>query len=158
GTVQAVFASAPDPHWGWTVLALLSVPALVVLNGLFVAAEFALVSVRKTRIEELVHHGVKGATAIEAAVNRLDRSIAATQLGITLTSIGLGWVGEPALAQLLQPLFDFLPGTWSLVVTHSVATAVAFILITFLHVVFGELIPKNMALQTPDRTALWLSR
>src|SRR5205814_9218047 len=94
--------------WVWELLELLRVPALVVLNGVFVAVEFALVSVRKTRIEEMVRLGVKGAKAAEAAIDRLDRSIAATQLGITLASIGLGMVGEPALARLLQPLFDFL--------------------------------------------------
>jgi CBS domain containing-hemolysin-like protein len=134
------------------------VPALVVLNGLFVAAEFALVSVRKTRVEELVAQGVKGARAVEAAMRSLDRSIAATQLGITLASIGLGFVGEPALAGLLRPLFGFLPPAWGLLTAHSAATVLAFLLITFLHVVFGELIPKSLALQTSDRTALWLAR
>lgn len=156
-TVQAALASASDPHWGWSALALMCLPALVLLNGLFVAAEFSLVAVRKTRIEELVHHGVTGARNVQEAVRHLDRSIAATQLGITLASIALGWTGEPALARLLQPLFDFLADSWSSVVTHSVATAIAFLLITFMHVVFGELIPKNLALQSPDRTALWLS-
>ncbi len=154
----AEMASESELNWGYAVLGLLSVPALVLLNGLFVAAEFALVAVRKTRIEELVQRGVTGAKAVEAAVNHLDRTIAATQLGITLTSIGLGWIGEPALARLLQPLFSFLPGGWSDVARHSVATIVAFSFITFMHVVFGELIPKNMALQTPDRLALLLSR
>lgn len=144
-------------HWIWDVLGLLSVPALVVLNGLFVAAEFALVSVRKTRVEEMVARGIKGARAVEAALQSLDRSIAATQLGITLASIGLGFVGEPALAHLLRPLFGFLPAGWQGPATHTAATALAFILITFLHVVFGELIPKTMALQAADRLALWLS-
>jgi CBS domain containing-hemolysin-like protein len=145
-------------HWIWDVLGLLTVPALVLLNGLFVAAEFALVSVRKTRVEELVARGVKGARAVEAAIRTLDRSIAATQLGITLASIGLGFVGEPALAHLIRPLFDFLPPGWRGATTHSAATAIAFLLITFLHVVFGELIPKTMAMQTADHTALWLAR
>jgi CBS domain containing-hemolysin-like protein len=154
--VQA--APTSDPSWLWSLLALLIIPALVVLNGLFVAAEFALVAVRKTRVEELVHRGIKGAKTLEAAIARLDRSIAATQLGITLTSIGLGWVGEPALASLFQPLFGFLTPIWNTVATHTAATAVAFLLITFLHVVFGELIPKNMALQKPDRSALILAR
>src|SRR5439155_11652920 len=89
--------------WVWELVELLSVPALVAINGLFVAVEFALVAVRKTRIEEMVRQGVKGAKAAESAINRLDRSIAATQLGITLASIGLGWIGEPALARLMQP-------------------------------------------------------
>jgi len=144
-------------QWVWELLELLSVPALVVLNGLFVAAEFALVAVRKTRIEEMVRHGVRGAKAAENAINRLDRSIAATQLGITLASIGLGWVGEPALARLLEPLFHSLRGTWSAVAIHTSATTIALLLITFMHVAFGELIPKNLALQVPDQTALWLA-
>jgi CBS domain containing-hemolysin-like protein len=147
-----------EDHWLWAVAGLLTVPALVVLNGLFVAAEFALVSVRKTRVEEMVHQGVKGARAVESALRKLDRSIAATQLGITFTSIGLGFVGEPALARLLEPLTGFLPDGWRGVATHSVATALAFLLITYLHVVFGELVPKSMTLQAPDRAALWLAR
>jgi CBS domain containing-hemolysin-like protein len=140
------------------ILGLLAIPALVVLNGIFVAAEFALVSVRKTRIEELVKLGVKGAKTLEAAVTALDRSIAATQLGITLASIGLGWLGEPALARLLRPVFEFLHEEWRAVATHSASTIIAFLSITFLHITFGELIPKNLALQHSDRTALWLAR
>jgi putative hemolysin len=144
--------------WGWEFVELLSIPALVALNGLFVAVEFALVSVRKTRIEEMVRHGMKGAKAAEIAISRLDRSIAATQLGITLASIGLGSVGQPALARLLQPLFYFLSGIWSSVALQTTATILALLLITFLHVVFGELLPKNLTLQAPDHTALWLAR
>jgi CBS domain containing-hemolysin-like protein len=144
-------------HWLWDVAGLLVIPALVVLNGLFVAVEFALVSVRKTRIEELVHRGVKRARSVESAMHRLDRSIAATQLGITLASIGLGVVGEPALAHLLEPLANFLPESWREAAKHSIAAPLAFLLITYLHVVFGELIPKALALETSDRTALWLA-
>ncbi|MFO0842956.1 MAG: hemolysin family protein [Gemmataceae bacterium] len=143
---------------GWTVFSLMLVPALVLLNGLFVAAEFALVSVRKTRVEEMEKNGVAGAKAVLEAIGSLDNSIAATQLGITLASIGLGFVGEPALAHLIRPLFRGLPEGWAGVTTHSVASAVAFCVITYLHVVFGELIPKSVALQLPDRAALWLAR
>jgi CBS domain containing-hemolysin-like protein len=138
-------------------LFLLAVPLLVLLNGLFVAAEFSLVAVRKTRVEELVRSGQKGAKMIETAIDHLDRSIAATQLGITLASLGLGGVAEPALAHLLEPLFRFLPGGWSDAATHSAAVVIAFLFITFLHVTFGELIPKNVALQATERTALWLA-
>jgi CBS domain containing-hemolysin-like protein len=143
--------------WAWDLLGLLSVPALVVLNGLFVAAEFALVCVRKTQVEEMIRQGQKGSRRLLGAIERLDRSIAATQLGITLASIGLGWVGEPALARLLVPVFAFLDETWQGAATHSAATIFAFLLITFMHVAFGELIPKNLAIQTPDRMALWLA-
>jgi CBS domain containing-hemolysin-like protein len=147
-----------DAHWGWTAAGLAAVPALVALNGFFVAAEFALVAVRKTRVEELVNQGVGGAVAVRDAVAHLDRSIAATQLGITLASIALGWVGEPALATLVEPLLAaVLPAAWAAAAVHPVAFVVAFALITFLHVVFGELIPKTLALQTPDRTSLWVA-
>jgi putative hemolysin len=148
----------PDDHWVWTTLALLSVPALIALNGFFVAAEFALVSVRRTRVEELVNQGVPRAKAVAAAIDQLDRTIAATQLGITLASIGLGWVGEPALARLVGPLFGFLPASWHAVAAHSLATALAFVLITFLHVVLGELIPKTITLQIPDTVALTVAK
>lgn len=149
-------AAAPEEFhfWLWDLLGLMAVPALVILNGLFVAAEFALVAVRRTRVEELVARGVQGARAVDSATAHLDRSIAATQLGITLASIGLGFVGEPALARLLQPIFQPLRDNWRGPATHTMATLLAFFLITFLHVVFGELIPKTLALQIPDRTAL----
>ncbi len=142
----------------WDGLALLAVPALVLLNGLFVAAEFSLVSVRKTRIEELRDKGIGSARSVLQALDSLSYSIAATQLGITLSSIALGFVGEPALADLIRPLFGFLPAGGQWLATHSLASVLAFALITFMHVVFGELIPKTMALQGPDRTALWLAR
>ncbi len=144
-------------HWGTDLLLLLTVPALVVINGLFVAAEFALVALRRTRVEELVRQGVSGARAVETAMTHLTRSIAATQLGITLASIALGFVGEPALARLIAPLFQVLGPTWQGTAAHSLATVLAFLAITFLHVVFGELIPKSLALQIPDRTALLMS-
>ncbi len=139
-----------DAHWGWTAAGLAAVPALVALNGFFVAAEFALVAVRKTRVEELVNQGVGGAVAVRDAVAHLDRSIAATQLGITLASIALGWVGEPALATLVEPLLAaVLPAAWAAAAVHPVAFVVAFALITFLHVVFGELIPKTPRCKPP---------
>jgi CBS domain containing-hemolysin-like protein len=144
--------------WVWNLLGLLSIPALVAFNGLFVAAEFALVSLRRTRVEELVNQGIAGAKSIQAALDRLDRTIAATQLGVTLSSIGLGWVGEPALARLIAPAFEGLTGVWHTLATHSAATILAFLIITFMHVVFGELVPKAWALQTPDRTALWMAK
>ena len=91
-------------------------------------------------------------------MRHLSRSIAGTQLGVTLSSIGLGFVGEPALAKFLDPSFRLLFGPWHGAATHTVATALAFLLITFLHVVFGELIPKVLALQDPGCASLWLAR
>lgn len=155
--MPAVFASAEEIHWAWDLVALLCIPALMALNGFFVAAEFSLVAVRKTQVEEMVRIGLKGAQAVEAALIRLDRSLAATQLGITLASLTLGWIGEPALANLLQPLFASLPGGWSSVATHTAAVALAFFLITFMQIVFGELVPRGLAIEKPDRVSLWLS-
>src|SRR6516165_4493460 len=94
------------------IVLLLAVPVLVIVNGLFVAAVFFLVALRRTQVEELVNQGAKGAKAVDDAVSHLDRSIAATQLGVTLTSLGLGWVAEPTLAHVVQPLFSWLPGHW----------------------------------------------
>jgi CBS domain containing-hemolysin-like protein len=153
-----VLLAAEETSWLFSTLGLVAVPALIVLNGFFVAAEFAMVAVRRTRIEELVSQGVPGAEAFSSVVEHLDRAIAATQLGITLASIGLGFVSEPAIANLLLPLFSGLAVGWDEAVTHGVAVGVAFVLITFMHVVFGELIPKSLALQSPDRTALLVAR
>src|SRR5205809_517805 len=100
--MTGMFAAA-DTHWIWDVLGVLAIPALVALNAFFVAAEFSLVAIRKTRVEEMVQQGVRGAKTLHDAVTHLDRSIAATQLGITLASLALGWVGEPALARVIQP-------------------------------------------------------
>jgi putative hemolysin len=148
---------ADVPHWGWIAAGLVAIPILVAMNGFFVAAEFALVAVRKTRVEEMVRQGKPRAKAVELAVANLDRSIAATQLGITLASIALGWVGERAMEQLLRPIFDFLPEHVAFVSRHALSVAVAFSFVTFMHVVFGELIPKAIALQRPDSTSLWVS-
>ncbi len=136
------------------LLGVLSIPLLVFLNGFFVAAEFALVAVRRTRVEEMVNQGKIGALAVRQAVSHLDDAIAATQLGITLASLALGWIGEPAVSHFIEPIFQHLPGAWSELASHSISAALAFTLITFLHVVIGELAPKAMALQRPDQVAL----
>jgi len=148
---------ANDPGLLWSLVSLAAVPALVILNGYFVAAEFALVAIRRTRVEELVQKGVPRAKSVEYATDNLDRSIAATQLGITIASIALGWIGEPALARIVEPVFNFLPEGWRFITSHSIATIIAFTMITFMHVIFGELMPKTVALQSPDVTALWVA-
>ena len=147
-----------DAHWSWMVLGLVAIPALIALNAFFVAAEFALVAIRRTRVEELVKQNISGAKALEHAVDHLDRSIAASQLGITLASLALGWVSEPALVRLIYPAFRFMPENWSWLSAHSVAIFVTFLLITFLHVILGEQFPKSVALQESDRAALWVAR
>jgi CBS domain containing-hemolysin-like protein len=140
------------------LLGLLAVAFFVLLNGFFVAAEFSLVSVRPTRVEQLVTEGNHTAVVVRRAITDPDRFIAATQLGITLSSLSLGWIGEPALAGLLLPLLDFLPANWVGPAVHSIAGSLAFAIITFLHVVVGELAPKSIALQHPERTSLVVAR
>jgi CBS domain containing-hemolysin-like protein len=137
---------------------LAAVLALVLANGFFVAAEFALISVRKTRIDQLVAEGSRMARPVRRALDNPDQFIAATQLGITMASLGLGWIGEPALASLLHPLVAHLPSTISVATTHSISVAIAFIIITSLHIVLGELAPKTVALRHAENTALIVAK
>ena len=137
---------------------LIGVLALVLANGFFVAAEFAIISVRKTRIDQLLAEGSRMARPVRRALNNPDRFIAATQLGITMASLGLGWIGEPALASLLEPLLVRLPGGISVATTHTLAIAIAFTIITALHIVLGELAPKTVALQYPETTSLIVAK
>jgi len=136
------------------LLQLLSVIALVLANGFFVAAEFSLVSVRRTRIAELVAQGHPAAMWVQRALENPDRVIAATQLGITLSSLGLGWIGEPAIAHLIEPIVSLFPSAVQAGVSHTISAGLAFIAITFMHVVVGELAPKSIALQNPEKTSL----
>ena len=140
------------------LLRLVAVVLLVLANAFFVAAEFALVGVRRTRIAELVAKGNISARSVERAIADPDRFIAATQLGITLASLGLGWIGEPALSHLLEPLINLFPASIEAELSHSLSAGLAFALITFLHVVIGELAPKSVALQNPERTSLLVAR
>ena len=140
------------------LLGIVGVVFLVIANGFFVAAEFSLVSVRRTRIAELVANGVPSAEAVQEALQNPDRVIAATQLGITIASLGLGWVGEPAIAHLISPLVALLPVGIQSEFSHTISAVFAFLVITFLHVVVGELAPKSIALQNPERTALVVAR
>ena len=138
-------------------LGVLSIPLLVFLNGFFVAAEFSLVAVRRTKVEEMVKNKKSGALAVRKAVSQLDNAIAATQLGITLASLSLGWVGEPAVTRLLDPVLSWLPFEWTDLASHSFSAVFAFLIITFLHVVIGELAPKALALQRPDEISLFVA-
>jgi CBS domain containing-hemolysin-like protein len=134
------------------ILALL----FVFLNGFFVAAEFAIVKVRSTQIEDLVQRGSRRAGVARKIVTHLDAYLSATQLGITLASLGLGWIGEPAVAHLLEPIFAW-GGVTSSDLIHTLSLSIAFAIITFLHVVVGELAPKSLAIQKPERTTLWIA-
>jgi CBS domain containing-hemolysin-like protein len=138
-------------------VAILGMVALILTNAYFVATEFALVAVRRTQVELWVSEGRRGAASAQRAIEHLDDAIAATQLGITIASIGLGFIGEPALARLIAPLLAAV-GAGSLLAVHSVAVALAFAVITFLHVVVGELAPKALALDRPGPVALFCAR
>jgi putative hemolysin len=128
--------------------------ALVLANGFFVAAEFSIVAVRKTRIDQLMIEGHRSARAVRRAVTEPASYIAATQLGITMASLGLGWLGEPALASMIQPGLGSLPVQVAEATAHSIAVAIAFAAVTALHIVLGELAPKTIALQHAESTAL----
>jgi CBS domain containing-hemolysin-like protein len=143
----------------WTVLKLAAVLLLVLANGFFVASEFALVGVRRSRVAALVAEGNRRARTLLRVIEHLDAYISATQLGITLASLALGWIAEATIAQLLTPVFhSILPGGVSEVAAHSIAIGVAFALITFLHIVLGELAPKTLALERAESVALAVAR
>ena len=126
---------------------------LVGINGVFVAAEFSLVKVRKTRLAELAENGSKRAQNALDVASKLDAYLSACQLGITLASLGLGWLGEPAIASLIEPLFAKFAG-WNTIYTDTIAVTIAFLLISFLHIVLGELVPKSLAIQKAEGIAL----
>jgi len=131
-----------------------AVLALVAANGMFVAAEFAIVAVRRTRLAPLVQRGSRTARLVLRAAEDPNAFLAATQLGITMASLGLGWIGEPTVAALLDPLLRWLPLGVAAATSHAVAVVLAFALITSLHIVFGELAAKSVALWRPEATAL----
>jgi CBS domain containing-hemolysin-like protein len=138
----------------WTTpLYMLLALLLVLVNGFFVLAEFALVKVRATRIEELAREGNRRARLASTMVSHLDNYLSITQLGITVASLGLGWIGEPAFSGLVR-MFVELPGWWSPRVSHSISAVVAFAIITFLHIWIGELAPKSLAIRRAEQSAL----
>lgn len=135
---------------------LLLVALLIAFTGFFVATEFAIVKVRTSRIDQLVAEGKKGATAAKHVTSHLDEYLSACQLGITITSLGLGWLGEPTVEAMLHPLFvkwDLNPS-----LTHILSFGIAFASVTFLHVVVGELAPKTVAIQKAEAIALTFSK
>ncbi len=137
---------------------LLAVLVLVVANGFFVAAEFSLVAVRRSRVIELAASGRMNAAALVRALDHLDSNLAATQLGITISSLALGWIGEPAIAHLIEAPLAEIWGTTGGISAYAIAVGISFVLITALHIVLGELAPKSLALQRSEGTALWVVR
>jgi CBS domain containing-hemolysin-like protein len=128
---------------------------LVVLNGMFVASEFAFVKIRATQVDRLVQQERTSARLVKQATDKLDTYLAVCQLGITISSLGLGWIGEPAFAHLLEPVFAALGTPEG--AQHFISFAVAFSIITLLHVVFGELVPKTIAIASAEGTSLFVA-
>ena len=149
----------PTADSSWTdIIGILSVLLLVAANGFFVASEFSLVAVRRSRVAQLVATGRANAKALLQAINNLDANLAACQLGITISSLALGWIGEPALATLIEPSLVSLLGSLAAAGAHAIAITIAFSIITILHIVLGELAPKSLALQRSEGTALRIVR
>lgn len=155
-----VAATAPAPEFSGgadgVFFRMLAVVALVLLNGFFVAAEFAIVKVRNSQLDALADQGVRKAARAREVTAHLDEYLSATQLGITLASLGLGWLGEPFLAAMIQPALHYA-GITSAPVIHAISFVCAFSIITYLHIVFGELAPKSLAIRKAVQVTLWVS-
>jgi len=154
-----MLAEVAAPHElsaGVIVFKLFVVVFLVLLNGFFVAAEFSLVKIRDTQLEPMIRAGSAGAKAARKVIGSLDGALSACQLGITLASLGLGWVGEPVFSDILQPVYGWLQ-IESEDVRHKISFIVGFGIITFLHIVIGELAPKSYAIQQPLTTSMWVA-
>lgn len=139
-------------------LRLLAVLLLVAINGFFAAAEFSLVAVRASRVRQLVERGDARARIVQQLLGQLDRVVSGVQVGITLTSLAIGALGEPLMAQLFRPMLDWLPGSRAALMAHSIAILLAFAFLTVLHVVFGELVPKTISLERASRASLLIAR
>ncbi|HZO19938.1 MAG TPA: hemolysin family protein [Gemmatimonadaceae bacterium] len=144
---------------GEIALRLLAVILLVLANAFMVAAEFALVGARRSRIDALAARGNAAAKVVQHTISHLDKYISATQLGITLASLGLGWIGEATLAVMIDEALAAFGYEASGIAVHSVAAiTTAFLIITFLHIVLGELMPKSLALIHPEIVSMWVVR
>src|ERR1043166_5630953 len=152
-------AEAVSEHWdpfGLLLLKLGAIAVLVLLNGFFVAAEFALVKVRGSQLEALQSDGNRRAAIARQVISNLDAYLSPCQLGVPLASLGLGWIGEPFLARMLQPLFA-LASIQSQPVIRATSFALAFSIITFLHIVLGEQAPKILAIRKALATSIVIS-
>ncbi len=133
---------------------------LVLLNGFFVLAEFAAVKMRPSRVRELLNDGVRGAVAAKHVQDHLDEYLSVCQVGITFTSIGLGFVGEPAVVRLIEPLLIWSgwfarENATTVLSAHAVAFAISYAIVSYAHILIGELVPKSMAIRRTDRVSLW---
>ena len=147
-------------HWdppGIMLGRLLAIAALVLLNGFFVASEFALIKVRGSQLDALIEDGDQRASGVRRVLDRLDAYLSATQLGVTLASLALGWVGEPFLTRMIEPVFNLL-NIHSPFLVSTLSVAGGFVAITSLHIIFGELAPKYVAIGNPVPVAMFLVR
>lgn len=148
-----------DPHLLQTILLLALTVALIVLNGFFVATEFAIVKVRVTRIRELADDGNLTAIQVNDVLNNINSYLSACQLGITLASLGLGWIGEPAIAdRIVIPIFSYFKMNPESPIVTTIAFIIAFLIITTLHIVFGEIAPKSIAIQDAEKIAMAVTK
>ena len=138
------------------ILNIIVILFLVALNGFFVASEFSIVKVRPSRLDTLIKEGSKSAVYARQVTEHLDAYLSVTQLGITLASLGLGWIGEPAVAKMLAPVFSLLKLPPQL--EHTLAFVVGFSVITALHIVLGELVPKSLSIQKTEAIVLFVAR
>ena len=130
---------------------------LLFVNGFFVASEFSLVKVRKTRLEQLSEEGNVSAKRALKLTNNMNKMLAAAQLGVTIASIALGWVAEATIVQLVKPIIDFLPFITSINTAHAIAVPISFVLVTYFHVLMGEQLPKCLALEHTEKLALMIA-
>ncbi len=145
--------AAEPPSMAAAASSLFAVLGLVAVNGFFVAAEFSLVAARRSKLDEMIAKGDRRAKVVQGALQHLDRYIAGTQLGITIASLALGWIGEPVLAHIFDTMFRRVGINPSPSAVHVAAVPIAFFLLTFFHIVLGELAPKSIALTSPEKTA-----
>ena len=138
----------------WNILLTI---LFVLLNAFFVAAEFAIVKVRSSIVEVSARSGVYLAKVSKSIINNLDVYLSATQLGITISSLGLGWIGEGVVATIIMDIIHLLGFSITPELAHKISLPVAFATITFLHIVFGELAPKSLAIRYPTKTTLWIA-
>lgn len=150
------------PNFGGLIVPLIIIGILIFLNGFFVAAEFAIIGVRPSKVDHMVQEGEKKAVAVQEILDsprKQDQYIATAQLGITIASLGLGMYGEPRIAEFIEPYLNNLIGSRvSLALLHTISTIIALAFLTYLHVVFGEMVPKSVALTKPDKSVLSISK
>jgi CBS domain containing-hemolysin-like protein len=137
---------------------LLAVLALICVNAFFAAAEFSLVAVRLSRLRQLIKRGSASARIVQDLVSQLERVVSGVQVGITLTTLGLGFLGEMTISHAIEPLLWWVPGTSGVVIAHAIALGFAYLLLTMFHVVLGELVPKGLSLSHAEQVALLIAR